>query len=66
MKIGGERVCFLIYADNVMFMAEAERKMNSMVKSLEEYLDRKRLILNVGETVRDEIRRERNRIKKAM
>lgn len=49
-----------------MFMAEAEGKMNSMIKSLEEYLDRKRLVLNVGETVRNEIRREGNRIKKAV
>lgn len=37
----------LAYADDVVLMAEYEGEMRSMLERLEEYLDRKGLVLNV-------------------
>lgn len=44
------RECFLVYADNVVLTAKREKEMKSMMEKLEGYLDRKRLVLNVGKT----------------
>lgn len=42
--------CFLVYADDVVLTAKGEKKIKSMMEKLEGYLDRKRLVLNVGKT----------------
>ena len=46
MKIGGERVCTLAYADDLVVIAEEQDQMRSMIMRLEEYLDEKNLVLN--------------------
>lgn len=46
VKLGEDRVNTLAYSDDMVLLAENKEKMRSMVESLEEYLERKRLELN--------------------
>lgn len=49
VRIEGERMCSLASVDDVVLTTEGERKMKkSMIKGLEEYLNRKRLVLSVN------------------
>lgn len=48
IKLKGEKIYSLSYADDVMLLAEEEDEMRSMLGRLEEYLDKKGLELNVG------------------
>lgn len=45
-EIGGERVCCLVYKDDVALIAEEEGEIKSMMWRLEEYFEKKRLMLN--------------------
>lgn len=45
----GERVYTLLYADDMVLLAEEEEEMRSMMGRLEEYLDRKAGCLAVRE-----------------
>lgn len=40
----------MAYADDVVLLAEEEGEMRSMIERLEEYLEKKRLELNIGKT----------------
>lgn len=55
--------CFLVYADDVVLMAKREKEIKSMMEKLEGYLDRKRLVLNVGKTKVIRFRKVANRKK---
>jgi len=49
IKLGKEKIYTLAYADEVV-LAEEEDEMRSMISKLEEYVDKKRLELNVNKT----------------
>lgn len=54
-KIGGGgmivgKVYTLAYANDVVMMAESEREIRNMIESLQGYLDKKGLMLNVQKT----------------
>lgn len=49
VRIERERVCFLASVDDVVLTTEGERKMKKkMMKRLEKYLNKKRLVLSVN------------------
>lgn len=50
IMLRGERVYTLSYADDMVLLAENEGEMRSLLERLEEYLDRKRLVLNDNKT----------------
>lgn len=50
VEIGGERVCCLVYEDDVALITEEEGEMKSMMWRFKEHLEKKRLVLNVKQT----------------
>lgn len=50
VKVKGRRICSLAYADDVVVMAKNEEEMQSMIRRLEKYFERKKLEVNVGKT----------------
>lgn len=50
IKLEGNRVCTLAYADDVVLLAEEEGEMRSIIERLERYVDGKGLELNVEKT----------------
>lgn len=50
VRLTGERVYTLTYADDIMMAAKEEDEMRSMMGRLEEYLERKGLELNTSKT----------------
>lgn len=46
VEIGGKRVCCLVYKDDVALITKEEGEMKSMMWRLEEYFEKKRLMLN--------------------
>lgn len=46
MKLRGERVYTLAYADGLVVIADEEEQMKSMMEELKTYLDEKNLVLN--------------------
>lgn len=64
VKVNGERVYTLAYADDIILMSENEDGMRSMIGRLEEYLDGKRLELNERKTKIIRFRRGGGREKK--
>ena len=50
VKVGNEKIRSLAYADDIVLLAEDEGEMLGMIKKLERYLNRKRLVLNVEKT----------------
>lgn len=50
MSIEGKRIYSLAYADDIVILADKEEDMKSMIKKLENYLDKKGLELNVSKT----------------
>ncbi|CAK9832677.1 Retrovirus-related Pol polyprotein from type-1 retrotransposable element R2 (Fragment) [Anthophora retusa] len=50
VKVGGEKVYTLAYADDIAVLAKDEEGMKGIVGRLERYLDEKKLEVNVGET----------------
>ncbi|KAL6421076.1 hypothetical protein ACFW04_013600 [Cataglyphis niger] len=50
VKLGGMKVYTLVYADDVVLIAEEEDGMRSMIGKLESYLEKKGLELNVGKS----------------
>lgn len=49
-RIGEERVYSLLYADDMVLIAEKKVEMKSMLERLEGYIDRKDLEINVEKT----------------
>jgi len=45
-----EKVYSLAYADDIVLIAESEEEMKSVIERMEDYLDKKRLELNVKKT----------------
>lgn len=52
------------YADDMVLLAENEGEMRSLLKGLEGYLDRKRLVLNENKTKIMRFRKEGGRMRK--
>jgi len=50
IKLGEERTYTLMYADDIVLMAEEEQGMRSLISRMEGYLDKKGLELNVEKT----------------
>ena len=50
VRIGGEKVRSLAYADDMVLVAEDEGELGGMIGKLERYLDRKKLVLNMEKT----------------
>ncbi|XP_043263006.1 uncharacterized protein LOC122403516 [Colletes gigas] len=50
VEVGGRRICTLAYADDLVLLAREEEEMESMIRRLEGYLEKKRLEINVGKT----------------
>jgi len=50
VKIGGEKIFSLAYADDMVLLAEEEGGMKCMIARMERYLDKKGLELNVGKS----------------
>lgn len=50
VKIEQEKICSLVYADDIVLLAEEENEMEDMISILEEYIDEKKLIVNVRKT----------------
>lgn len=48
-KVGGGEYC-LAYADDVVLLADEKEELRSMLDKMEEYLDKKRLEINVEKT----------------
>lgn len=65
IRLEGEKVLRLMYTNDIVLFAEDERSMRSMLWRLEEYLDRKGLVLNTRKTKVMRFRRGGGRIKKA-
>lgn len=49
VKLGGEKVYSLAYADNMVLLEEEKNEMRSIIRRLEEYLEQKGLEMNVSE-----------------
>jgi len=64
IKLGGERIYSLAYADDVVLLAEDEGSMKSIMERMEIYLDRKNLELNVGKTKVVRFRDGKGRLRK--
>lgn len=63
--IGKDRVCSLVYTDDMVLLAEEKKSMKSILERLESYLDRKGLEMNVGKTKVVRFRERRGRLSKA-
>lgn len=63
-RIGEERVYLLLYADDMVLIAEKEEEMKSMLERLEGYIDRKGLEINVEKTKIVRFNRGRGRRKR--
>jgi len=50
IKIGEGRIYTLVYADDIVLLAEDKEGMRSMIARLEGYMEKKRLELNVNKT----------------
>lgn len=50
IMIGNERITTIEYADDVVLMADKEESLRAMLRSLEKYLNGKKLQLNVEES----------------
>lgn len=50
VKVRGENIYILSYADDMVLVAENKDKMRSMMGRLEEYLRKKELEINVNKT----------------
>lgn len=48
VKLVGEKIYSLVYADDVVLLAEDEGEMKNIMERLEEYFESKGLELNVG------------------
>lgn len=64
VKIEGEKVFTLSYADDMEVMAEEEEELRGMIERIERYLDRKRLEVNVGKTKIIRFKKGRGRLVK--
>lgn len=64
VKLEGEKVYCLAYADDMVLLAENEEGMVHMLGKLESYLDRKKLEVNVGKTKVMRFRKGGGRMKK--
>lgn len=64
IKLGEGKIFALMYVDNMMLLAEDEGDMRCMMARLEEYLERKRMELNVGKTKILRLRAEDKRMRK--
>lgn len=64
IKVGERKVYTLAYADDMVLMAEEKEEMRSMIGRLEEYLDRKKLELNVNKTKKMRFRKGGGRMKR--
>lgn len=62
--MGEERIYSLVYADDVVLLAEGEDEMRSLIGRLEEYMEGKGLELNVGKTKVMRFKRGEGRMKK--
>lgn len=62
--MGEERIYSLVYADDVVLLAEGEDEMRSLIGRLEEYMKGKGLELNVGKTKVMRFKRGEGRMKK--
>lgn len=63
--MGEQKILLLIYADDIVLLAEDEGSMRSMLGRLEGYLDKKRLEVNAEKTKVIRFRKGRGRISKA-
>lgn len=61
-EAGGKKCYTLGYANDLVLMAEGEDELRSMMARFEEYLDGKRLELNMGKTRIMRFRKEGGRI----
>ena len=50
VRVGKKRICTLAYADDVVVLAEREEEMESMIRRLEGYFEKRKLEVNVGKT----------------
>ncbi|XP_020298810.1 uncharacterized protein LOC109863043, partial [Pseudomyrmex gracilis] len=50
VRLGGEKICTLAYADDMVILAEEKEGMKSMIDRLEGYLDKKKVELNADKT----------------
>jgi len=50
IRLGNEKIYTLAYADDIVVLAEEEDEMRSMISRLEEYVDKKSLVVNVSKT----------------
>lgn len=57
MKIEGEKLKVLRYADDLIILAEEEEGMSRLLKRLERYCDEKGLVVNTGKTKRIRFRK---------
>ncbi|XP_024883667.1 trichohyalin-like [Temnothorax curvispinosus] len=64
MRLRGEKVYTLMYADDIALLAEEEQDMRSMISRLEGYLDGKGLTLSIEKTKIMRFRKEGGRKKK--
>lgn len=62
--MGEERIYSLVYADDVVLLAEGEDEMRSLIGRLEQYMEGKALELNVGKTKVMRFKRGEGRMKK--
>jgi len=64
VKLGEERVFSLLYADDMVLMAEDEEGMRSMIERLEDYLEGKKLDVNVRKIKEMRFRKGGERMRK--
>jgi len=64
VKISKERVFSLLYADDMVLMAEEEEGMRSLIERLEDYLEGKKLEVNVRKTKVMRFRKGGGRLRK--
>ena len=50
VEVGQRRTCALAYADDMVVMAEREEEIESMIRRMEKYMEKKRLEVNVEKT----------------
>ena len=50
VRVGQKIICTLAYADDVVVLAESEEEMESMIRRLEGYFEKRKLEVNVGKT----------------
>jgi hypothetical protein len=59
--VGKEKVWSLVYADDLVVLAREEKGMKEMLGSIEKYMRRKKLTVNVEKSKMMVFRKERNR-----